>query len=116
MLPTGLGGHHEGRGHHVCGRGGSLHETVTLRGGATPDEAGDSCPEREDKGGEYTRQGEGGSGEWRNITPLRRGLTHPRGKKVVRWSEKLEEVGEYSDDEEVVELTSETGDTGGRGP
>ena len=21
-LPTGLGGHHEGRGHHVCGRGG----------------------------------------------------------------------------------------------
>ena len=61
-------------------------------------------------------RGKGGSGEWRNITPLRRGLTHPEGKKIVRWSEKLEEVGEYSDDEEVVELTPETGDTGvGRG-
>ena len=33
----------------------------------------------------------------------------------MRWSEKLEEVGEYSDDEEVVELTPETGDTGGEG-
>ena len=26
-------------------------------------------------------RGKGGSGEWRNITPLRRGLTHPRGQK-----------------------------------
>ena len=58
-LPTGLGGHHEGRGHHVCGRGGSPHETDTLRGGATPARAGDSCPECADTGGEYTRRGEG---------------------------------------------------------
>ena len=47
-------------------------------------------------------------------------LSRPPGAQALQapqlplgWSEKLEEVGEYSDDEEVVELTPETGDTGG---
>ena len=33
----------------------------------------------------------------------------------MKWSEKLEEVREFSDDEEVVELFPNIGDTGGEG-
>jgi hypothetical protein len=61
-------------------------------------------------------RGKGGLGSGGISPHFDAGSPTPEGKKVVRWSEKLEEVGEYSDDEEVVELTPETGDTGGRGP
>ena len=59
--------------------GGSPHETDTLRGGGTPAEAGDGYPERADKGGEYTRQGEGGVWELRNITHFDAASPTPEG-------------------------------------
>ena len=63
--------------------GGSPHETDTLRGGATPAEAGDSCPERAEKGGKYTRQGEGGVWGVEEYHPTST-RTHPppRAKKL----------------------------------
>ena len=59
------------------------HETDTLRGGATPAEAGDSCPERAEKGGEYTRQREGGVWGVEEYHPTStRAHPPPRAKKL----------------------------------
>ena len=107
--------------------GGFPHKNDTLPGGATPAEAGGSCPRttltavggssptHADKGGKYTRQGAGGLVDGGIKPHFNADSPTPEGKKIVRWSEKLN-VREFSDKEDdILELTPEIGDAGGEG-